>query len=268
MKEMTLREIQLFELDILKDVHEFCMANNIRYSLAYGTLIGAIRHKGFLPWDDDIDIVMPRPDYDRFCCSYKSKAGYEIFAPALDNSYLGYARVCDFKKSFVLSIPWCTQSPTGLWIDIFPMDGLTAEENLRKVYKRLRHFEKQKMRIRLQIEAFSKPIPLYQKFLIMMRNALHGSTNIKKITDKYEKIITADDYEKSSHCGNRSILMDFPRDKHPRSVFEHYETKEFEGLQLMVISEYDACLRAIYGDYMTPPPEEERVQHPQKIYWL
>lgn len=124
------------------------------------------------------------------------------------------------------------------------------------------------MRIRLQIEAFSKPIPLYQKFLIMMRNALHGSTNIKKITDKYEKIITADDYEKSSHCGNRSILMDFPRDKHPRSVFEHYETKEFERLQLMVISEYDACLQAIYGDYMTPPPEKERVRHPQKIYWL
>lgn len=268
MKEMTLREIQLFELDILKDVHEFCVANNIRYSLAYGTLIGAIRHKGFIPWDDDIDIVMPRPDYDRFCRSYKSKAGYEIFAPALNNSYLGYARVCDFKKSQVLSIPWCTKSPTGIWIDIFPMDGLTAEENLRKVYKRLRHLEKQRMRIRLQIEAFSKPIPLYQKFLIMMRNALHGSTDIKKITDKYEKIITADDYEKSSHCGNRSILMDFPRDKHPRSVFEHYETKEFEGLQLMVISEYDACLRAIYGDYMTPPPEEERVQHPQKIYWL
>lgn len=90
MKEMTLREVQLFELDILKDVHEFCMANHINYSLAYGTLIGAIRHKGFIPWDDDIDIVMPRPDYDRFCRTYKSQAGYEIFSPIQGNSYLGY----------------------------------------------------------------------------------------------------------------------------------------------------------------------------------
>ena len=90
MKEMTLREVQLFELDILKDVHEFCMANHINYSLAYGTLIGAIRHKGFIPWDDDRDIVMPRPDHDRFCRTYKSEAGYEIFSPIQGNSYLGY----------------------------------------------------------------------------------------------------------------------------------------------------------------------------------
>lgn len=99
MKEMTLREVQLFELGIRKDVHEFCMANHINYSLAYGTLIGAIRHKGFIPWDDDIDIVMPRPDYDRFCRTYKSQAGYEIFSPIQGNSYLGYTRVCDFKKN-------------------------------------------------------------------------------------------------------------------------------------------------------------------------
>ena len=67
MKEMSLREVQLGCFEILKDVHVFCVSNNIRYSLAYGTLLGAIRHKGFIPWDDDIDIIMPKPDYDRFC---------------------------------------------------------------------------------------------------------------------------------------------------------------------------------------------------------
>lgn len=268
MKEMTLREVQLFELDILKDVHEFCMANHINYSLAYGTLIGTIRHKGFIPWDDDIDIVMPRPDYDRFCRTYKSQAGYEIFSPIQGNSYLGNTRVCDFKKTWVLSIPWCTKSPTGIWIDIFPMDGIAAHEDLKKVYRTLRKLQKQRMRTRLQIEALSKPLLLYQKLLIIMRNALHGSTDIKHITDRYEAIITAEGYEHSTYCGNRSILIDFPKDKHPRSIFDNYEPQEFEGHPFMIMSQYDTFLQAIYGDYMTPPPPEERVRHPQRMYWL
>ena len=66
MKEMTLKDVQGVSLDILKDVHSFCESHHIRYSLAYGTLIGAIRHKGFIPWDDDVDIVIPRPDFTRF----------------------------------------------------------------------------------------------------------------------------------------------------------------------------------------------------------
>ena len=70
MQELTLKELQQASLDILKDVHSFCEANQIQYSIAYGTLIGALRHKGFIPWDDDVDIVMPRPDFERFCKIY------------------------------------------------------------------------------------------------------------------------------------------------------------------------------------------------------
>ena len=66
MSELSLKEIQSQSLEVLQTVHEFCVAEGIQYSLAYGTLIGAIRHKGFIPWDDDIDIIMPRPDYERF----------------------------------------------------------------------------------------------------------------------------------------------------------------------------------------------------------
>ena len=129
MKEMTLRELQLFSLEILKDVHHFCVDNNIRYSIYGGTLLGAVRHKGFIPWDDDIDIIMPRDDYDKFCDSYISES-YVLVNRTKDSSYqLAYSRVCDIKKTQYKAIEPCSRNSTGVWIDVFPADGCPENEN-------------------------------------------------------------------------------------------------------------------------------------------
>lgn len=129
MREMSLRDIQEVSLDILKDVHAFCVKHNINYTLFGGSMIGAIRHGAIIPWDDDIDIAMPRPDYERFIHEYVSASGYKLFAPELHNCFLGFARVSEMKKTYVNCgrLKW-TNEITGCWIDIFPLDAAPDNE--------------------------------------------------------------------------------------------------------------------------------------------
>ena len=92
MRKMTLDEIQAVNLEIMKEIHVFCVNNHINYSLAYGSLIGAIRHKGFIPWDDDIDIMMPHQDYELFSKTFKSSKGYELLSVYSNETYVNYTR--------------------------------------------------------------------------------------------------------------------------------------------------------------------------------
>lgn len=139
---MSVREIQLIGLDILNEIHSFCVSNQITYTLYGGTLIGAIRHKGAIPWDDDIDIAMPRNDYNRFVNSFISLKGYRLFCPEKNNSYLTYARVCEMEKTVVLNekFPW-SRYQTGVWVDVFPLDG--ASDSLSDVENQLKGLRKQ-----------------------------------------------------------------------------------------------------------------------------
>ena len=103
MKEMNIQEVQHISLELLKEVHEFCVENDVKYTLFSGTLIGAIRHHGFIPWDDDLDIAMPRPDYEKFIHSFKSKKGNKLFTREMqgDNVICRYNQFKDGIFDFV-----------------------------------------------------------------------------------------------------------------------------------------------------------------------
>lgn len=259
MKNLTIKDIQQISLCIMKDVHDFCVKNNIRYSLAYGTLIGAIRHQGFIPWDDDLDIVMPRPDYERFCKSYKSSNGYKISAPSLSNSYLNYARVYEDDLTMVRPLaPWCPDK-TGVWIDIFPVDGVSEDsEEYDRIFKQLYKLQMKSYNIRCAMDKFSFERGIKRNIIILVKKILYGHSDIKTAVDSSVRLCQTYDFETSNRIGDITCPVFGYAQHNFREDFSYLLLKDFEDTQFYVCNGYDRALRMHYGDYMQLPPENKR----------
>ncbi|MCD8290577.1 MAG: LicD family protein [Prevotella sp.] len=266
MRQMTIKEVQQVSLDILKDVHEFCVENNIHYSLSGGTLLGAIRHNGFIPWDDDVDIQLPRPDYDRLVNTYQSKQGYKLFSHERADSKairFPYARICEMKKTYVDPgvVPWCSEK-TGIWIDILPCDGIPGEKreaskHIRKI-KRLERLSRWVSIKECPISVILKGKGLTQKVKFIVQRAIETFV----FTDKFEELIkerrrydytTHDYFFTTAHYGIKEWQ---PKKNMVGFVLHKFEDKEF-----YIMKGFEANLFSLYGRYMQLPPENQRVSH-------
>ena len=272
---MTIKELQQVSLEILKDVHEFCVENDIKYSLSGGTLLGAIRHNGFIPWDDDIDIQMPRPDYDRFIHTYQSKKGYKVYSrelPGFDKKKMTYAwgRVCETQNTFVdTGVRSWIQEKTGVWIDVLPCDGISsdpreAERHLKQVFK----LSKQAARLGIKYAAWSnmfKGINLIEKIKYAIKKVCFIFYNRNPFDDLF-KTKKRFDYADSEYFF--AIPHYGMREWQPKSNMESFILHKFENCEFYIMSGWDANLKSLYGDYMQLPSPEERVCHDfNRYYW-
>lgn len=249
-----LHDVQKIELEILEVVHKVCIENHLRYSLAYGTLIGAIRHKGFIPWDDDIDICMPREDYERFLEVWP-KYNFENYL--LQNKFTD----SDFTQSFTKIRKEHTiflqpgeekcQYHKGIFIDIFPGDRVPASKIKRKIQF-----------INIAVS------------LLYTRGHKSGSQNriisltedilLKRPKEKFAEYAVEADRRVQRYNGKSNLEYVFAstissaKNYYPSDIFEHLILAEFEGKQFYIYRDYDKCLRVEYGDYMQLPPENER----------
>lgn len=262
MTELTLKELQNEELKILKDVHQFCANNNIRYSLYGGTQIGAMRHKGFIPWDDDIDIIMPRRDYIRFCKEFESDK-YELACVENRKEYmLGFARVYDCKTTKMVSqLPWISKE-AGVWIDVFPADGMPDDEiRISRLYKKVIRIRKILLISRGACADFSSIPSLNGKLRLLVKKIITLNGRIaKNLAMMLNKTMQSYDFETSPYWASLSNVRGLYEKKHHlKSTFQTCELVDFEDMQAYIMNGTDTVLRDRYNDYMKLPPEKERV---------
>lgn len=254
-KEINLHELKRIELEILTAVHNVCEEHNIAYYLWGGTLLGAIRHGGFIPWDDDIDIAMTRSDFEVFQNVFSSD-DYVVSTCESDPNY-PYWHVKVYHKHSVKEEPiYYKNSPYfGVDIDIFLLDSFDDADHLADSV-RWRMSQKRKSAMSL---AANKNIPLHWRIIgFIYRNLLGVDANqiaceINSKCCEFDKngsglVLYADRNIKEP------LLMD-------KKWFASRVLRQFEDRSFYIPVGYDALLTACYGDYMTPPPEEERVTH-------
>lgn len=275
LQRMTISEIQSTGLGILKSIHLFCAEHGIRYSVYGGTMLGMIRHGGFIPWDDDIDLAMPRPDYERFIKMYfDDRGGYRLFCYELGNSYLPYARVCEMNKTLVTSenLPW-TPYESGVWVDVFPLDGASddfslAEKKMLYLKKQLEHLND--YRLSKGTSFFKKTNWHYRKRFLLSKLFFLRNRQIKPedICPGIIEVSKETPFGSTKHFCNYSFVNFGMREYQGVEQFDSLVLKPFEDTDLYCISNHDEHLRNKYGDYWVLPPENERKGHGgYKFYW-
>lgn len=253
MKQLNLQETKQIQLDILQSIHDCCVKKGIKYSICGGTLIGAVRHKGFIPWDDDIDIFLLREEYDKLINSFKDESGrYVLHCLENDPNYnYPFAKVEDSRTFIAEKV---TAYHIGVNIDVFPVDNCcdTEEESLAYIRgaKKYQTLYKGKLVIPGKRNSFTTRLSIYGVKLITCFNSLRSLA--EKLT-KYSK--GGKDYSKyvATMVSGYGI-----KELQPRSNFSSFIMLPFEDREFLAIKEYDRYLKSVYGDYMKLPPEDKR----------
>ena len=253
---VTTDELKSCILEVMDELDRFCRDNNIRYFLVGGTLLGAVRHKGFIPWDDDIDVAMLREDYEKFCKLFHSKNGYVLKCIQQDPTYyLPFAKLIDPRISLYENIHKAPE--IGAYVDIFPLDYI-EKDSLKvaafygnSIIKKLEDLKYMQLR---------KDRPLWKNALILAGRLLCFRSLPKIAKDRERRALAVAHSEPTEWItslhgawGIREIV-----------TAQHFaETTEysFEGRRYLGPVDADTYLTSIYGDYMTPPPPEKQVTH-------
>lgn len=253
-----LPEVKKIEVEILDAFVSFCEKNHLTYFLAYGTLLGAVRHKGFIPWDDDIDVTMPRPDYEKLLKLWPKEDKYALLECKQDRGYLyPFAKICD-SDTFIEESGVEFSCDMGIYIDIFPLDGIpgTPEENSRMLH-RFETLEKCRMYSMMPCEALFKEGSgaNFARKLLWRILRLIGPYRFSKWMDR-----GAQKYGYSAQQYGGCLLTRFSsREIYPLRVLEETTKVEFEGKWYTAPKDYNLILTLLYGDYMQFPPESEQV---------
>lgn len=262
MKEgLNSKQLQNIQLHILKRFADFCEANDINYLLCGGSMLGAIRHKGFIPWDDDIDIMMPRPDYNRFFEEFKDEY-LQIFDFRTHQDFdYPYIKLGD-KRTYLVEEFYYKPMDLGIHIDIFPIEGLPEDEEvgLAQFAKML----KARKKYMYKVFKLNPSIAWYKRMLV---NVFRAMIPIKTILKEQKKEAERYDFNESPKAG-KLVWGSGKNQIYLSSLFTETEKYPFEGFYFKGPKDYDTYLKSIYGDYMQLPPKDKQVSHHHFECWI
>ncbi len=267
-RRLSSDEIKQTQLNILLEFQKICKDNGLTFYLCGGSLLGAVRHKGFIPWDDDIDICMSRPQYDELARlvrnnSLDKPSWLEIVCYDNRTSRFPFIKVLD-KRTFILNDYFKESENDNLWIDLLPVDGLPdSEGEVKKLYRKVtlcRKLVQMKYVRPFEGKSLSKRIikPIMSVFAHII--------NTDRFNDRILEMATANAYELCDKVGIVTEGLYNEREAIPRSEYEKPVDVEFEGHIFQATSYWDEYLRNLFGDYMTPPPEDKRKTHDMKAF--
>ena len=260
-KAISFEEHKKIQLEILLAFDKFCKEHNLRYYLSDGTLIGAIRHQGFIPWDDDIDIEMPRPDWIRLKSLFVNQEPYKICVPCDKDSRYQCIKIYDDRTIKIENLTtYKNDNYLGVDIDIFSVDGAPDDEQeFLKLREKIHKMYGKSCFVKCGPNGSYKWRTRYYLAHLTCWNPDKMMAKALKLCQKY-------DFDKSNFIARYNRNSKGYRV--PKSCYEGSVLKDFEGYQFPVPVGYDQVLRAAYGDYMQLPPEEKRVPHHENnIFW-
>lgn len=265
MKRITNEEHKKILLEMLDYFDKICKKNNINYSLIAGSLLGAVREKGIIPWDDDIDIVLTLENYSKLIkvLNKKNKGRFKLINHENNHSYyLPFDKMIDTKTIAIENGRREIQN-YGVFLDIFCYHNVPNNKFLRKIhYHRLKFWES-------FVAGYSKTdLGTDKVFFKRIRKMLSEKMGIDFILKKYNKVLSCYDKKKTNY-----LIASWPTYRYENEIIEkkwisNYTKADFNGLNPMITSDYDYVLKKTYGDYMTPPSEKDRTgRHGIDLYW-
>ena len=269
-KLLDKQQIQQVLTGMLDDFVAYCQRHGLRYYLVGGTLLGAVRHQGFIPWDDDIDVGMPRKDYERFLELVNQEPVSE------------HLQAISGEKG-TLSNPYCELIHTGthlernssqyirekcqvlhLFLDIFPQDGWPEDEKeAARLFRKMKKMRYMIQNARAKIGKGTSPGHIIAKMPIVL---LMRCVGYQRIIDKMDQIARRYDYDRSKYVGAITYGIYGVGERCLHDEVVAFTNVTFEGKQYCAPGCYDRYLRQIFGDYMVLPPAEKRVDHKMKVW--
>lgn len=258
---LQLSQVQQISYKLLENFVRFCEGHGLRYMVCYGTLLGAVRHKGFIPWDDDIDVTMPLPDYERFLQLYeheKNDTHYELLMGVKKGASIPYAMLADNRT--ITEIPARDKEHSKpIAIDIFP--AYPVSDSVEEVYQHIEDLWKSTQACYRTHKIFRKN-PLKSLYLLLFANR-----DERKALDKLQE-----DLHRYSWGSTQNVRIFSLEEKEllllPAGCFDDYDSAEFEQLVVRIPKQFNEHLSECYGDYMQLPPENKRSGCLGKCYWL